>query len=162
MYQPNDSLISVETDLPMRWFRFLTRYGLWIAGVGMILFGCVILLGLQHLLVGIDPSVLYMQNHALLLADFAFGLVCIGIGVCCIITRFRLVQFRRSSPKLVYITHAMLVLTPMIYTVFSGICIGESLSSLLNLQLAAQFAGLIAGIVLHVIYFNKRNHLFYN
>lgn len=160
MYQPSDNFISVETDLPMRWFRFLTRFGLWIAGVGMILVGCVILLGPQYLLVGIDPSVLYMQNHALLLADFAYGIVCIGIGICCIITRFRLVQFRRNSPMLVYITHAMLVLTPIIYTVFSGICIGESLTDILSLQLVAQLAGLMAGIILHVIYFNKRNHLF--
>lgn len=161
MYQASDNITSGETDLPMRWFRFLTRFGLWIAGIGMILVGCVILLGLQYLLVGIDPSVLYVQNHALLLADFAYGIVCIGIGICCIVTRFRLVQFRRNSPMLVYITHTMLVLTPMIYTVFSGICIGESLSDLLTVQLAAQLAGLIAGIVLHVFYFNKRNHLFY-
>lgn len=160
MYQPNDSLISVEAELPMRWFRFLTRFGLWIAGIGMMIVGCVILLGFQYLLVGIDPSVLYMQNQALLIADFAYGLVCIGIGICCIVTRFRLAQFRRSSPMLVYITHAMLVLTPMIYTIFSGICIGESLSDILSLQLTAQLAGLAAGIVLHVIYFKKRSHLF--
>lgn len=95
-----------------------------------------------------------------MLADFAYGLICIGIGICCIITRFRLAQFRKNSPMLVYITHAMLVLTPIIYTIFSGICIGENLSDILSLQLAAQLAGLAAGIVLHVIYFKKRSHLF--
>lgn len=161
MYPLNESIVPIETDLPMRWFYFLIRIGLWIAGIGMILLGCVILLGVQYLLVGIDPSLLYMQNQALFFADLVYGIVCIGIGVCCIVTRFRLAQFRKGSPMLVYTTHALLVLTPMIYMVFSGICIGESLSNLLNLQMAAQFAGLVAGIVLHVIYFNKRSHLFY-
>lgn len=149
-----------ETQLPMNWFRFLTRFGLWVGGIGMILIGCSVLLGVQHLLVGIDPSLLYMRNQALLIADFVYGAVCIGIGICCIITRFRLVRFHHSAPQLLYITHALLVLTPVIYTIFSGICIGEPLENLLTMQLFAQLIGLAAGIVLHVIYFKKRSHLF--
>lgn len=62
MYQSCDNMISGETNLPMRWFHFLTRFGLWIAGIGMVIVGCVIMLGIQYLMVGIDPSVLYMQN----------------------------------------------------------------------------------------------------
>lgn len=157
----NTQLQPVE-ELPMNWYNFLIRYGLWIAGILSLLVGIGHLLGLPYLLRNMDYMLIYAEYPLLMFLDFIYGLCCLGFAALFIVARFRMAAFKEKSPRLLYFGYALCILTPLLYSFVSGRILGASAKELFGFYEVLQILGTAAGVTLNVIYFNKREHLFYN
>ncbi len=144
----------------LRWLHFLTRFGLWFGGFSMILLGCGALLGLEYKLLGIDPDAAYMMYKALKITDCVYGLMCVGLGLLCIMTRFRLANFRRKAPVLLYWAHTLLILLPLLHSVAAALCVQDPLSYVFPPSFFLRLLALAISLPLQMIYFKKRRPLF--
>ena len=153
--------LSVEDGIPMNWYRFLIGPGLWIAGFGILILGILTMLGIPYVLQGFAPGVIYDSFKPLVVMDFVYGLILIILAVLCIITRFRLAAFQKKGPIMLYIVYALIILVSVIYSAASGWVISGGNARLFGMTEFSSLIGMIAGIVLNYIYFNKRKHLFY-
>lgn len=147
-------------EYPMKWFRFLTRVVLIFGAVLIIILGVVDLLGLPYTMQGYDASLLYAKLPLLLLIDTVYGVLCLGIGVLFLICRSKLLRFRPSGPILLYISYALSILIPVVYAVLSHFFLAPAGTPLVGLTEIAELTGMAAGIVLNVIYFRRRRHMF--
>lgn len=152
---------ALDPGLPMKWYRFLITAGLWIAGIGTIILGIATMLGVPYMLQGLIPGAIYDAFHPLVFLDSAYGLILIVLGVMFILTRFRLTAWRTNGPRTLYCTYALVIVSSLIYSAVCSWVIGTPASQLVGLNELSSIAGMIAGITLNVIYFNKRKHLFY-
>ncbi len=157
----NTQLQEIE-ELPMNWYNFLIRFGLWIAGIVILIIGIGQLLGLPYVLRDMDPMLIYAQYPLLMFLDLIYGVCCLGLGVLFIIARFRMAAFKAKSPALLYYGYALCIITPLLYSFVSGRILGTPAKELFGIYEILQLLGTAAGVALNVIYFNKREHLFYN
>lgn len=144
----------------MKWFKFLTKYLLIWGAFLMFLIGVVILLGLPYALQGSDSTLVYTRIPLLIIADTILGALCCVLGVMYLITRNKLIRFRRSGPILLYISYGLSILLPVIYSALTRFYLYPVGSSLLGLTEIAELAAMVLGIVLNVIYFRNRSHMF--
>ncbi len=154
--------LSVEDGLPMNWFRFLKGAGLWLAGACTLILGILTMLGVPYVLQGFAPGVIYDNFKPLVVMDFVYGVVLIALAVLCIITRFRLAAFQKKGPVMLYIVYALIILCSVVYSAASSWVISGGTARLIGLTELSSIAGMIAGVILNVIYFNRRKHLFIN
>ena len=153
--------VSVEDGLPMKWFHFLTGPGLWIAGVGTFFLGVLTMIGIPYLMQGRYPGMMYDSFPPLVVMDFVYGAVLMGLGVLCVVARFRLLGFKRNGPRMVCILYALIILSSVVYSAASGYVVSGGKAILIGLPELGSLLGMIAGVALNVIYFRKRSHLFY-
>ena len=156
-----DCHLSLEDGKPMNWYRFLVGPGLWLAGFGVLILGILTMVGVPYFLQGYAPGVIYDSFKPLVVMDFVYGLVLIALAVLCIVTRFRLAAFQKKGPVMLYIVYALIILASVAYSAVSGWVISGGKAQLIGLTELGSIAGMIAGVALNVIYFNKRKHLFY-
>ena len=154
--------LSVEDGLPMRWYRFLVGPGLWIAGLGTAALGMLTMFGMQYLIQGYAPGVIYDSFPPLVVADAVYGVILVALAVTFIVARFRLAAFKKSGPLLLYIAYALVILASVIYSAVSGLVVAGAQARLVGLSEISAVLGMIAGVALNVVYFNKRMHLFYH
>ncbi len=159
---PADTMqLQAPEELPMNWYNFLIRFGLWIAGILVLLIGLMQLLGLPYIMRDLDYMLIYAQYPLLMFLDLIYGVSCLGLGAMFIVTRFRMAGFKAKSPKLLYYSYALCILTPLLYSFIAGRIMGIPAKELFGLFEVFQLLGTAAGVALNVIYFNKREHLFY-
>ena len=154
--------LSVEDGIPMNWYRFLVGPGLWIAGFGVLILGILTMVGIPYALQGYAPGVIYDSFKPLVVMDCVYGLILIILAVLCIVTRFRLAAFQKKGPVMLYIVYALIILVSVIYSAASGWVIAGGKTRLIGMTELSSIAGMIAGVALNVIYFNKRKHLFFH
>ena len=143
--------LSVEDGLPMNWYRFLTRTGLWIACAGTILLGIMTMVGVPYLMQHIAPGAMYDNFPPLVVMDFVYGAVLIVLGILCIVARFRLADFKRSGPRMVSILYALIILSSAVYSAVSGSVVAGNGRILVGLTEISSVLGMIAGVALNVI-----------
>ncbi|MBR4132427.1 MAG: hypothetical protein IKT99_05565 [Oscillospiraceae bacterium] len=148
------------SGLSMRWHLFLVHIALWVVGACLVLLGILLLSGMQYLAQGMAPGAVYGQFVALNIIDVVYGIVLILLGVLCIITRFRLNAFRKNGPRTLYVTHALIALCTVAYSILSSIAVGTPASRLVGFAEIGSLAGMILGVYLHVLYYKKRDYLF--
>ncbi len=153
--------VSVTDGLPMNWYRFLAGPGLWIAGILTGFLGILTMIGIPYLIQGYAPGAVYDNFPSLVLIDCVFGAALIALAAAFIVARFRLADFRKSGPRLVCITYALVILISAAYSAVSGRVVSGGTAPLLGLTELGPILGMIAGVALNVIYFKKRMHLFY-
>ena len=153
--------VSVEDGQPMRWYRFLTDIGLWVAGIGTVFLGILTMIGIPYLLQRIAPGTMYDNFPPLVVMDFVYGAVLIALGILCIVARFRLAAFQKNAPRLLYLTYALVILSSVVYSAASGWVIAGGKARLFGLTELSSVAGMLAGVALNMIYFSKRKHLFF-
>ncbi len=158
----SNTQMTTADELPMNWYNFLIRFGLWLAGIVIFAGGIVLLLGLPYLMRGMDSMLIYAQYPLLLILDLVYGVCCLGLGVLFIIARFRMAAFKAKSPTLLYYSYALCLISSLLYSFISGRILGTPASELFGLFEVLQLLGTAAGVALNVIYFQKREHLFYN
>ena len=164
---PGDSVVcprcsvSVEDGLPMKWYRFLTGPGLWIAGILTGILGILTMIGIPYLIQGCAPGTIYDNFPPLVVMDFAYGLILLALAAAFVVARFRLADFRRSGPRVVCIAYALVILASVVYSAASGRVASGGTAPLISLTEISSILGMIAGVALNVIYFRKREHLFY-
>ncbi len=153
--------VSVEDGMPMNWYRFLVSIGLWIAGIGTVILGFLTMFGMPYLIQGYAPGVIYDSFPPLVVMDCVYGIALVVLGALFIVTRFRLADFRRRGPILLYVVYALVILVSVLYSAASGWVITGGETLLLGAPEIFSLVGMIAGVALNVIYFHKRKHLFY-
>ena len=152
--------VSVEDGQPMRWYRFLTDIGLWVAGIGTVFLGILTMIGIPYLLQRIAPGTMYDNFPPLVVMDFVYGAILIALGILCIVARFRLSDFKRSGPRMVCILYALIILSSAVYSAASGFVVSGGKAPLVSLSEIGSVLGMIAGVALNAVYFRKRIHLF--
>jgi len=146
---------------PMKWFKFLTKIALRFGGILMLLLSMAILLGIPYSLSGSDATLVYSQVPLLMIVDTILGILCCGLGVLYLVTRVRLLRFRKSGPILLYLSYGLSVLFPVVYTAVTKYCFSPAGTPLLGLSEISELAGMLLGIGLNMVYFKKRQHMFH-
>lgn len=147
---------------PMKWFKFLIYFALWLGGISTILTGISTMLGLSYASAGADASMVYAIYPLLQPVDLVYGAICIILGCFTIVTRYQLARFRKNALVFLYCMYALNFVIPCIFTIIQAICINISIMQIFTSTLIGQFVGTGVAITLNVIYFNKRRHLFVN
>lgn len=148
------------SGLPMRWHLLLVHAVLWIAAVGLMLMGILILVGMQYLVRGLAPGAVYGSFVALNIIDVVYGVVLILLGVLCIFTRGWLAAFRRKGLFALYFVYAAVIVCSVLYSVLSSWAVGTPANRLFGLTELAPLIGMAVGVALNVFYYKKRDFLF--
>ena len=145
----------------MKWFKLLTRIILPAAAALMILLGMLDLLGLPYAMRGYDTSLLYAKVPLLFMIDTIYGALCCVIGVMYLIIRKQLIRFHKRGPILLYITYGLNILLAIAYAMLTRYYVAPIGTSILTLTEIGELVGMLAGIILNVVYFTNRKHMFY-
>jgi len=157
---PTMQAYSTEKPLGMAWYKFLIYFAL-IAGAILN-----IIYGINYITGGIYFSqtngqvsaedVYYYYGNGLRFVDILFGLFLIAFAVFGIVLRNRLAKFKPDAPKLVYIFYAVLAGGSLLYAILVAAITSTQIG-------ASQVLSIITSIVfliLNIMYFRKREHLF--
>lgn len=158
---PMPSAQSLKPDLPMKWYKFLIYFSLFVVAASYLLAGIMNFTGNSFLLFGFDSETLYSTNDGLRILDIGYGIVYIAMIPFVMYVRSSLSDFKKGAPDIFYICSAADCVITVSYIVFSQIITEDSI-----LQEAGEIVGDILGkityIALNINYFNKRKHLFVN
>lgn len=134
--------------LSMKWFKFLTVFGLWASSVVNILGG----------IINFFTRSLYME--AAILSKLS-ALAAIVIGVLAIYTRFRLAGFYKNGPEMLLRLNAASAVVNFTYMAWVFVFLNDSVAYYYSPL--GNIASLIVSLVMlgaHNVYFQKREHLF--
>lgn len=152
--QEESNPASAVGNTPMKWHKFLIYFLLWLGGIGNIVSGLVQFTGSQY---GTDAGQVYAYYSGLQALDILFGVLCIGLGVMQIVTRFKLARFKAVAPKLLLATYIAAAAYNLLYPVVASAVTGLALSELLDI---GTVIGNVLMAVLNHLYYSKRAHLF--
>jgi len=145
-------------ELPMRWYKFLIYFFLWISAAVNIMSAYFYVTG------GAQTEEVLAQFPILKTIDLFYGILTLGMGVLALFTRFALANYKRNAPKLIVGLYcygfaisavynvAVLSLTSAIYEPVDFIIMGMSVgtSVIMNAVL----------IGCNYVYFKKRRRVF--
>ena len=143
----------------MKWHQFLTRVGLWLGAAAHLLSGFSGVLGSSATTQGMAPTPGPDAVSGMGSPDFAVGLVFIGLGALAIKTRASLAEYRRMGPRLLVLYLIASLAAYLMQSMLTSLVQQSSYVSAINPVVIV--AGVV-GICLHVVYYNKRAHLFVN
>ena len=142
--------------MPMKWFKFLIWFTLFVAALSNLVTGLNMLTGNQY--EGLANRV-YALFKDLKTVDMLFGLLMIGLAAFAIYTRFRLSGFYKNGPLLLNIVYGANAGIGLIYLIAAD----AATKGVLNLDYSSAIISLvtsIAMIIINAVYFKKRAHLF--
>lgn len=147
----------VGENLPrMGWFKFLINFALWASAVLNVWNGIQMLTGLTY---GSDAELVYAYLPALRIYDIACGVLLLACAAFAIFTRFQLARFRKIGPICLYVLYIAQELISIVYAAVAAALIGDS--SVLGETIVSTIT-VVVMVVINVIYFRKRSHLFVN
>ncbi len=156
-YEPKAS------DYPMKWFHYLIYFALFLDAV------VDVSTGLQF----VSGSAYYIETNGLVSAgqvyalygtglkviNILYGVIMLLMAVFGIVTRFKLANFKKGAPMMLYILNGADVLIFLIYLIVVSMIAGISVNLVDQISLVA---GAFIGFVLNYRYFSKRKVLFCN
>ena len=149
-------------QFPMKWHNFLIYFALWANAVLMVLTAIASFTGSQY----DSPELIYAQIPGLKSVDICYSILCIGIAVFSIYTRYQLARFRKGAPGKFMLLQVLSAALGIGYPVALSVCSKIPLTNLVNGSPAVSFLGTISGtavgIYLISIYYKKRSALFVN
>ena len=143
-----DPVKPAAPALPMKWFKFLTVFGLWAGGIINILIG----------IVNFFTGNLYMEVAIL---DKLYCLAAIAIGVLAIYTRFRLAGFYKNGPEMLIRIYSASAAVNFAYMMWMFALLGDA--ALYRYSPAGNVLCIIVSLIMvgaNNVYFQKREHLF--
>ncbi|MBQ7007001.1 MAG: zinc-ribbon domain-containing protein, partial [Oscillospiraceae bacterium] len=96
---------------------------------------------------------------ALQAADIACGIFLIAFAVAALVLRSKLAKYKPDAPKFVKIFYSIVAAVPFIYTLVVAAITSQALTAYAVSAISSLVAGIVF-LVLNIIYFNKRAHLF--
>ncbi len=153
----------IQPALPMKWFKFVIYFTLWAGAILNFMSGIMALTGMQYETEYEDVAdLVYAMFDGLKTADMVYGFLMIALAVFMIYTRFRLAGFYKNGPSLFVSTYVVaLVINISYFFAVMAICgseLGDTTSVTSNLYISTLTS--IFMIVVNIIYFKKRKHLF--
>ena len=164
-YQNNISYTqqSVQPELGMKWFKFVIYFQLFLSALVNIINGFRISTGLHY---GVTSRQLdYIYNHfdGLKMLDVCIGICIVVLGVLALITRFMLSGYKKCGPSMyigLLIANIVIgfIYIAAFYFIVSSVSPDVSISGDTFITLETN----LTLLVLNIIYFKKRKHLFVN
>lgn len=161
MYQNN--VQYAQPELGMKWFKFIIYCQLFLSALSNIIYGFRIMLGAHY---GVTSKQLnYIYNHfdGLKILDVCIGICMVLLGVLALITRFMLSGYKKRGPAM-YIGYLIASIVMFLVYICAFYIIVISVESTVSIS-SDSYISLVTSIVLlvlNVIYFKKRKHLFVN
>lgn len=161
MYQNN--VQYAQPELGMKWFKFIIYCQLFLSALSNIIYGFRIMLGAHY---GVTSKQLnYIYNHfdGLKILDVCIGICMVLLGVLALITRFMLSGYKKRGPAM-YIGYLIASIVMFLVYICAFYIIVISVESTVSIS-SDSYISLVTSIVLlvlNIIYFKKRKHLFVN
>ena len=156
---PQNSIpVIEEVKYPMKWFKFLIYFGLFVGAIANAAFGVLYLTGFIYDISSGEEGVhelVYAFFSNLKTVDVVFGVLFIALAVFGIYTRFRLAGYKKNGPACLIATYAASAIISFAYMLIVCIILGDFSDSDFGSIVTS-----IAMIVLNYIYFKKRKSLF--
>ncbi len=149
-----------ETAHPMKWYKFLIYFSLYLAAAINFMTGLTQLTGKHY---GIFADDVYTTFPMLKPVDMAMGLAVIAAGAFSIFTRFRLARFKKDGPTCLTINYLLNIIISVIYVIAAAFAVGDMAPQILSSTIVSNlssFATTIVMLVVNYIYFEKRADLF--
>ncbi len=145
-----------QPPLPMKWFKFLIYFSLFFSCLVNVVTGINYLTGNIYISQGVTANLVYAIFPSMKGFDLFNGIACFALGVFAIITRFALAKYKKSGPMFLYSLYVANAVVALIYGIGATVALGEVAFNPISI------GGTVLMIVLNVVYFNKRKHLFVN
>ena len=153
----NDFAVNPDPPVGLKWHGFLTKI-LWVGIVGAVLRG---LSAFRDAFLVEEYYELFNNYPALRVIEILFGLAMFAFAFYKSKTRIALVNFERRGPTMLYCNYALTVLLPVLYYVAYSITTNLSIFDFVEeSQLWGSVIAAIVLIIINVIYYRKRQHLF--
>ena len=146
----------------MNWYKFLIYFALF-AGAVLNLVNAIRFLTGSINGSSYEADLLYAMFPSWKTLDIIVGLLLLVTAAFAIYTRFRLSGYYKNGPACLYLTYGLAALSNVVYLigvslVISGV--GISLTAADIVPTVTSIAVSVVMIVVNVVYFNKRKHLF--
>ncbi len=148
---------------PMKWHKFLVYFGLWFGALSNLLNGFSQLNGTQY---DGEAAAVYERFALLQTLDKIFGVLVIALAAFGFYTAYCLLVKKKGAPKLLYIMYAANIVITLGYNIAayavlkSGGPIVDASAVLTTGIVGAVFGGIM--LMVNMIYYKKREHLFVN
>lgn len=143
-------------EMPMKWYKFVIYVQLFLSLLSALGTAMNFFMGIQY---GEYAEHVYAYYGGLKAIDILMGVLCLGQVVLVIAARQSLAHFRKNGPNLYYAVWGYSIVSNIVHII--GLvavgAAGEGMSAIVG-----QIIGAAIMLVLNVMYFKKRMHLFVN
>ena len=144
-------------EFPMKWHKFLIYFSLWAGAVISLINAATYFLGLHY---GESVQMVYAVYPGLSILDKLMGIVCLGILVFTVMTRFALAGYQAKGPKMLMVVYALNAVMSIVYVLLASMVSGLPLGDLMGSDVIGSLIGSAAMIFINRDYYNKRAALF--
>lgn len=148
-----------NTALGMKWFKFIIWVQLFLNAILNVREGIIGLTGAQY--DGMAERV-YRFYENLKIYDTIYGVAVILLAAYAIWVRFKLSGFKKDGPMMYFICLGANIVIPLIYVALASGEIGVSMGDVLSNGSSTTIVGSIIMLVVNIVYFKNRKHLFVN
>lgn len=152
-YQPPN------TQFPMKWWKFLVYFLLFIVAVVQVIGGIRRMTGSDY---GELAYAVYYAYDGLKMVDIIYGLYFFGVAAWAIFTRQNLYRFKKNGPKMLLILYVIIAMGTILYLILYSSITGFSIGELWGLSDIAIVINAIVMISVNKVYFDKRASMFVN
>jgi hypothetical protein len=160
-FRPQPAAAPMVADQPpMKWFKFLIYFGLFVGALSNAATGIQMLTGSAY---GDNKELVYSFADGLQTLDMIIGIVALSLAALGIYTRFRLSGYHQNGPTLLLLTYAGSIAINAIY--FIGIHMVLPDFILESTDTSSLISGSIVSVIMILVnhtYFKKRASLFEN
>lgn len=161
-YNPNASQLN-GTALNMGWFKFIIYFQLFANALLNLITAIRVWTGSFYKSDGHDMSdMVYAYFDGLKGIDMAYGVGIMLLAVGAIAVRFMLSGYKSYGPISYHILILMNIVIPVIYLFALSNTMGVSLGEVITSEMGSSMAGSIILLIVNIIYFKERKHLFVN
>lgn len=148
-----------HTEQGMKWFKFIIWVQLFLNAILNLREGITALTGAQY--DGMAERV-YRFYENLKIYDTIYGVAVILLAAYAIWVRFKLSGFKKDGPMMYFICLGANIVIPLIYVALASGEIGVSMGDVLSNGSSTTIVGSIIMLVVNIVYFKNRKHLFVN
>ena len=154
---------EAASEPPMKWHKFLACFLLWAAALINLMNGISLMTGAQY---GEQAEDVYFAAPALKTLDTVCGAAMIAAAAFGFFAAYRLLSMKKGAPKLLLAIYVIAIVLQLGYSIPSAIIIKNAMrmADISRVILSGAANALFAGILLivNMIYYDKREHLFVN
>ena len=143
-------------EMPLKWFKFIIYVQLFLNALGYLITGMQLLTGLLY---GQYRAAAYAGYPALQAVDVIMGILSLGLMLMALVVSQKLAKFRRGAPRLYLIWIAAGIVVGVFYLVAASLVLGQLV---MTGSIVGNLLGNVLLILLNLVYFQKREHLFVN
>ncbi len=154
----------LQTELPMKWFKFLINFSLIAGAVLNVLIALSYITGTIYFSQTngeVTAEMIYdTYGQGVQVLDIIYAVFIIGTAVFGIYTRFMLAKFKAKGPVCLYVLYAVSAVGGLIYNI--ALCAVTGVTEVLSASSFTSLAVSIGFLLANKSYFDKRKSKFIN